>query len=154
MFVTGPNVVKTVTQEDVTSEELGGAETQASKSGVAHLACANEAECLLEIRELFDFIPQNCEDDPPVRPSQDPADRIAGGLNDIVPTNPNLPYDMLDVIRHVVDEGRLFVIHPDYSEIIIVRFSHIVLRSFSFMANQPYVLNGWIIHDVPLHAVR
>lgn len=154
MFVTGPNVVKTVTQEDVTSEELGGADTHASKSGVAHLACANEAECLLKIRELFDFIPQNCEEDPPVRPSQDPPDRIAEGLNDIVPTNPNLPYDMLDVIRHVVDEGRFFEIHPDYAENIIVGFSHIGGRSVGIVANQPAVLAGVLDIDASLKAAR
>ena len=154
MFVTGPNVVKTVTQEDVTSEELGGADTHASKSGVAHLACENEVVCLLKIRELFEFIPQNCEEDPPFRPTDDPADRVVESLNELVPTNPNQPYDMHDVIRLVVDDERFFEIHPDFAPNIIVGFAHIGGRSVGIVANQPAVLAGVLDIDASIKGAR
>ncbi len=142
MFVTGPDVVKTVTQEDVTHEELGGASTHASKSGVAHVTCGNDVDCLLRIRDLFDFIPQNCEEPPPRQPTDDPADRAEAALDTLVPENPNKPYDMHDVIRHVVDDGRFFEIHRDYAENLIVGFAHLGGRSVGIVANQPSVLAG------------
>lgn len=154
MFVTGPHVVKTVTQEDVTSEELGGAETHASKSGVAHLACETEAECLLKIRELFDFIPQNCEDPPPTFETDDMSERESEQLDTIIPSNPNKPYDMHEVIRELVDNGRFFEIHPDFAQNIIVGFVHIGGRSVGIVANQPAVLAGVLDIDASLKAAR
>lgn len=154
MFVTGPEVVKTVTQETVTSEELGGAETHASRSGVAHLALDNEIECLLKIRELFDFIPQNCEDPPPTRITRDPSDRADAELDRLIPENANKPYDIHDVIRRVVDDGRFFEIHPDYAANIVVGFAHLGGRSVGIVANQPSVLAGVLDIDASLKGAR
>ena len=142
MFVTGPDVVKTVTQEDVTHEELGGASTHASKSGVAHVTCGNDVECLLRIRDLFGFIPQNCEEPPPHLPTDDPPDRAEAALDRLVPENPNKPYDMHDVIRPIVDDGRFFEIHKDYAENLLCGFAHLGGRSIGIVANQPGVLAG------------
>ncbi len=142
MFVTGPDVVKTVTHEDVSFEDLGGAETHATKSGVAHMACDSDAECLLRIRELFDFIPQNCEDPPPAGRSDDPVDRRIPELDHVVPENPNKPYDMRDVIRRIVDDGRFYEIHAEYAENLLVGFAHIGRRSVGIVANNPAVLAG------------
>ena len=154
MFVTGPNVVKTVTQEEVTAEELGGADTHASKSGVAHLACENEVECLLKIRDLFRFIPQNCEDPPPVVDSGDPADRADSELDSLVPENPNKPYDMHDVIRRIVDGGRFFEIHSQYAPNLVVGFAHLGGRSVGIVANQPAVLAGVLDLDAGIKGAR
>ena len=142
MFVTGPNVVKTVTQEDVSAEDLGGAATHASKSGVCHVTAANDVDCLLKIRELFHYIPQNCDDPPPVTATSDPADRADEALDTLVPLNPNRPYDMHDVIRRVVDEGRFFEIHADYAPNLIVGFAHLGGGPVGIVANQPAVLAG------------
>src|ERR671912_2494893 len=102
MFVTGPNVVKTVTHENVTAEELGGATTHSTKSGVTHFACANEVECLQQVKKILSYLPQNCEDDAPVYPYT-AGDELRPALNDIIPANPNQPYDMRDVIDAIVD---------------------------------------------------
>ncbi len=142
MFVTGPNVVKTVTNEEVTQEELGGADTHASKSGVAHLACVNEADCLLKIRELLSYLPSNCEDGAPRKPTDDPTDREDTELDTLVPENPNKPYDMHDVIGRVVDEGRFFEIHPDFAPNIVVGFARLGGQTVGIVANQPAVLAG------------
>jgi len=142
MFVTGPNVVKTVTHEDVTFEDLGGAATHASKSGVAHMACENDVECLTRIRELLEFIPQNCEEPPPDGPGGDPPDRQDSALDTLVPENPNRPYDMGDVIHRIVDHGRFYEIHADYAPNIIVGFAHLGGRSVGIVANNPGVLAG------------
>ena len=154
MFVTGPDVVKTVTQEDVTHEELGGASTHASKSGVAHVTCGNDVECLLRIRDLFDFIPQNCEEPPPLFPTNDPPDRAEAALDTLVPENPNKPYDMHDVIRHIVDDGRFFEIHKDYAENIICGFAHLGGRAIGIVANQPGVLAGVLDISASLKGAR
>lgn len=154
MFVTGPHVVKTVTQEDVTSEELGGADTHATKSGVAHMACDTEAECLLRIRELFDFIPQNCEDPPPTATVADTSDRSSEALNHLVPENPNKPYDMRDVISEIVDNRRFLEIHADYAPNILIGFAHIGGRSIGIVANQPAFLAGVLDIDASLKAAR
>ncbi len=154
MFLTGPNVVKTVTQEDVTSEELGGADTHASKSGVAHLACENEGDCLLRIRDLFNYIPQNCEEQPPFVATNDPDDRADAELDTLVPENPNKPYDMHEVIRRVVDEGQFFEIHPDYAPNLIVGFAHLGGRSIGVVANQPAVLAGVLDIDASVKGAR
>ncbi len=142
MFVTGPNVVKTVTHETVTSEELGGAMTHASRSGVAHFACDSEAACLGAIRALLSFIPQNNADDPPVRKSTDDPGRRDPGLDTIIPDNPNKPYDMGDVIRRVVDNGEFFEVHEEYARNILVGFARLDGKPVGIVANQPSVLAG------------
>ena len=141
MFVTGPNVVKTVTQEDVTSEELGGASTHSTKSGVTHFSCANEVECINNIKQLLSYIPQNCEEDAPVYPYE-PGDESRKELNKIVPDNPNQPYDMREVIEGVVDEGSFFEVHKNYAENIVVGFARLAGRSIGIVGNQPASLAG------------
>lgn len=142
MFVTGPNVVKTVTHEEVTSEELGGAVTHNTKSGVAHFATANDAICLQEIRKLMSYIPQNCEEKVPNIPSKDPDSAKAKALETIVPLNPNKPYDMHDVIQGIVDKDSFFEVQKDYAESIIVGFARLGGRSVGIVANQPLSMAG------------
>jgi propionyl-CoA carboxylase beta chain len=142
MFVTGPNVVKTVTNEEVTQEELGGADAHATKSGVCHRAFANEGALLLGIRELLSYLPSNCEDGAPLAPTTDPASRADEALDTLVPTNPNKPYDIKQVIGRVVDDGRFFEIHGDYAENLVVAFARLGGRSVGIVANQPAVLAG------------
>ncbi|WP_456425422.1 acyl-CoA carboxylase subunit beta [Rhodocaloribacter sp.] len=154
MFVTGPNVVKTVTQEDVTFEELGGADTHATKSGVAHVTCANDVDCLLRIRELMNYIPSNCEDPPPVIAAADPANRADETLDAVVPANPNKPYDMREVITRIVDGGRFFEIHADYAPNIVVGFAHLGGRSVGIVANNPAVLAGVLDIDSAVKGAR
>jgi propionyl-CoA carboxylase beta chain len=141
MFVTGPNVVKTVTHENVTAEELGGALTHSSKSGVTHFACVNELECINHIKTLLSYIPQNCEDEAPRLPYT-PGNEKRPQLNDIVPANPNQPYDMRDVISGVVDEASFFEVHKNYAENIVVGFARIGGRSIGIVGNQPASLAG------------
>jgi len=142
MFVTGPKVVKTVTHEEVTSEELGGADTHAQKSGVAHFACDDEMETIRTIRELISYMPQNNLEDAPFKGTDDPNDRMNPELNTIIPENPNKPYDMRDVLRHVVDDGTILEVHKDWAENIIVGFARLGGRSVGLIANQPSVLAG------------
>ncbi|HEX4887415.1 MAG TPA: acyl-CoA carboxylase subunit beta [Luteibaculaceae bacterium] len=141
MFVTGPNVVKTVTHEEVTSEELGGANTHATKSGVTHFACSNGVEALMKIRQLLSYLPQNCEEDAPVEPYT-PADERRLKLDNIVPENPNQPYDIRDVILETVDADSFFEVHKDYAENIVVGFARLAGRSIGIVANQPAYLAG------------
>jgi len=142
MFVTGPNVVKTVTHEEVTAEELGGAVTHATKSGIAHFACENEIECLQTIRKLLSFIPSNNMDDPPVVECRDDVTRMDPELESIIPENPAKPYDIKEVIRHVVDDSEFFEVHQSYAENIVVGFARIGGKSVGVVANQPSVLAG------------
>jgi propionyl-CoA carboxylase beta chain len=142
MFVTGPNVVKTVTHEVVTSEELGGATTHATKSGVAHFACENEADVIAKLKRLLQYIPQNNCEDPPIVECTDPLDREDDELNQIVPDNPNQPYEIKDVINHVVDAGSFFEVHEEFAQNIVVGFAHLGGRSVGVIANQPAVLAG------------
>ncbi len=142
MFVTGPNVVKTVTHEEITHDELGGAMVHASKSGVAHLVGNNEAETLLLTRKLMSFIPQNNLDEVPMIESNDPDDRMDEELNYIVPDNPNKPYDIKDVITRIVDNGDFFEIMPDYAMNIVIGFARLGGRSIGIIANQPAYLAG------------
>ncbi|MCI5057789.1 MAG: acyl-CoA carboxylase subunit beta [Flavobacteriales bacterium] len=142
MFVTGPNVVKTVTHEEVTSEELGGANTHASKSGVTHFASANEMECISSLRKMLGYIPQNCEEETPRVPYEHDGSELRRALNDIIPENANQPYDMRDVITGVVDEESFFEVHKDYAENIVVGFARIAGQSIGIVANQPAVLAG------------
>ena len=141
MFVTGPNVVKTVTQEEVTSEELGGAQTHASKSGVTHFACANEAECILQIKQLMSYIPSNCEEDPPSL-EYEMGDEVRNELDNILPDNPNQPYDMHDVINGIIDKDSFLEVHKDFAENIICGFARLAGRSIGIVANQPMSMAG------------
>ncbi len=142
MFVTGPNVVKTVTHEEVTHEELGGAMTHASKSGVTHLTAVNEVDCLNKLRKLLSYIPQNCEEPAPILPYKTSFNERRESLNEIIPDNPNLPYDMRDVIFDLVDEHSFFEIHKDFAENIVVGFARLAGRSIGIVANQPAFLAG------------
>ncbi|MEA3290867.1 MAG: acyl-CoA carboxylase subunit beta [Pseudomonadota bacterium] len=142
MFVTGPDVVKTVTHEEVTAEELGGAATHASRSGVSDRAFENDVEALLMTRSFFNFLPANNREKPPVRPVGDSADRTEPSLDTLVPDNPNKPYDMLELIRKVVDEEEFFEIKPDYAQNIVVGFGRLQGSTVGIVANQPMVLAG------------
>ncbi|RPD40008.1 acyl-CoA carboxylase subunit beta [Chitinophaga barathri] len=141
MFVTGPNVVKTVTHEEVTSEALGGAHTHATKSGVTHFACANEVECIRNIKEMLSYMPQNCEDTAPVYPYEG-GNESRPALNNMIPENPNQPYDMKEVISELTDAGSFLEVHKDFADNIIVGFARIAGRSIGIVANQPAVLAG------------
>ncbi len=141
MFVTGPNVVKTVTHETVTSEELGGAQTHASKSGVTQFACTNELECIDHLKKLLSYMPQNCEEEAPVYPYE-ASDETRAALNTIIPDNPNQPYDMKEVIDAVVDADSFLEVHKDFAENIVVGFARLAGRSIGIVANQPACLAG------------
>ncbi|HEV2459211.1 MAG TPA: acyl-CoA carboxylase subunit beta, partial [Ktedonobacterales bacterium] len=142
MFVTGPNVLKTVTHEEVTFEELGGATVHNSTSGVAHFSMPSEAECLRAIRTLLSYLPSNNVDDPPLLPSDDPPDRADHELDDIIPDNPNRPYDIKDVIRRVVDRGSFFEVQELWAQNIVVGFARLGGRPVGIVAQQPTVLAG------------
>jgi len=142
MFVTGPKVVKTVTHEEVTSEELGGADSHATKSGVAHFAMDSEVETIEGIKRLLAFIPSNNQEDPPFQPTDDPTDRADEELNSIVPDNPNKPYDMIEIIRRVVDKGDFFEVHREWAKNIVVGFARLGGKSVGIIANQPAVMAG------------
>jgi len=154
MFVTGPNVVKTVTHEDVTMEELGGADTHSAKSGVAHFASDSEPECLQSIRDLFRFIPSNNLGDPPRGSAKDPRDRREESLLEVVPDNANKPYDMHDVISRVVDDGEFYEVQREYAENIICGFAHLGGYGIGVVANQPAVLAGVLDINASLKAAR
>lgn len=154
MFVTGPNVVKTVTHEEVTSEELGGASAHSTKSGVAHFAEENDAICLQELRKLMRYIPQNCEEKPPQAESKAPDKAKAEKLDDIVPDNPNKPYDIKDVIEGIVDKDSFMEVHEHYADNIVVGFARIDGRSVGVVANQPLSLAGVLDIDASLKGAR
>ncbi len=141
MFVTGPNVVKTVTHEEVTSEELGGASTHSTKSGVTHFTYANEIECINGLKKLLSYIPQNCEEDAPSLPYT-AGDEKREKLNSIIPQNPNQPYDILEVISGTVDGNSFHEVHKDYAENIVVGFARMAGKSIGIVANQPAFLAG------------
>jgi propionyl-CoA carboxylase beta chain len=142
MFVTGPDVIKTVTHEDVTKERLGGAETHNSVSGVAHFLAHDDAECLRMIRELLSYIPPNNRDDPPQRATSDPIDRADPSLDTLVPADSHVPYDIKDIIHRVVDDGEFFEIHEHWAKNIVVGFARMDGRSIGVVANQPAFLAG------------
>jgi propionyl-CoA carboxylase beta chain len=154
MFVTGPNVVKTVTHEDVTQEELGGAMTHASKSGVAHFAAHDEVEALLTIRTMLGYMPQNNREHPPEIDLDDPADRRDFTLNAIIPDSPNKPYDMKEVIGRIVDERSFLEVHADYATNIIVGFARLGGRAVGIVANQPASLAGVLDIDASTKGAR
>lgn len=142
MFVTGPNVVKSVTHEDVTFEELGGAQIHNSKSGVAHFACSSEADCIRMIRQLMAYLPSNNVDDPPRIAPTDTPKRAESALDTIIPDNPNKPYDMTSVIKYIVDDGDFFEVHEHFAKNILVGFARLNGRSVGIVAQQPRALAG------------
>jgi propionyl-CoA carboxylase beta chain len=141
MFVTGPNVVKTVTHEEVSSEDLGGASAHSTKSGVTHLTYGNEIECINGLKDMLSYMPQNCEEDAPSVPYE-MADESRTELNAIIPANPNQPYDIKEVIEHTVDADSFYEIHKDFAENIVVGFARLAGKSVGIVANQPAFLAG------------
>ncbi len=154
MFVTGPDVVKTVTHEVVTQEALGGADTHTHKTGVADLAYNNDIEVLLQTRRLYNFLPLSNKAGVPWRPTNDPADRVEMSLNTLVPDNANRPYNMKELLERVVDEGDFFEIQPDYAKNIIVGFARMEGHTVGFVANQPMFLAGCLDIDASRKAAR
>jgi propionyl-CoA carboxylase beta chain len=154
MFITGPDVIKTVTHEEVTKEELGGAATHATKSGVSHFTVPNDAACLLGIRELLSFLPSNNLEDPPPANSTDPPDRCEEMLAELVPFDPNKPYDIKRLITNVVDDGRFFEVHEEFARNIVVGFARFANQSVGIVANQPAYLAGVLDIDASLKAAR
>lgn len=154
MFVTGPNVVKTVTHEEITSEDLGGAVTHATKSGVAHFAAENELDCLMKIRKLFSYLPSNNMEDPPYIQTDDVTDRCEETLKTIIPDNPNKPYNIKDVISLITDGGDFFEVHEGYAQNIVVGFARLGGKSVGIVANQPAVLAGVLDIDSSLKGAR
>jgi propionyl-CoA carboxylase beta subunit len=154
MFITGPDVIETVTHEQVTKEELGGAMTHNATSGVAHFAVTDDRECIALIRELLSFLPSNNLDDPPRVATSDPADREDDALGRVVPESPNQPYDMLDVIHAVVDEGYFLEVHQHYAKNLIVGFARFDGQPVGLVANQPAVLAGTLDIDASVKGAR
>ncbi len=154
MFVTGPDVVKTVTHEVVTAEELGGAVTHTTKSSVADCAFENDVDALLNLRRFVDFLPLSNRERPPSRPTADPADRVEIGLDTLVPDSPNKPYDMRELIEKVVDEGDFFELQPSYARNILIGFGRLQGHTVGFVANQPMVLAGCLDIDSSRKAAR
>ena len=142
MFVTGPEVIKTVTHEDVTKEDLGGAATHASKSGVAHFTGSDEEQTLMMVRELMSFIPSNNMEEPPAKISTDPDSRVDAALNQVVPVDPNKPYDMKDIIHKIVDDEHFLEVQPHYAANIVVGFARMGGKPVGIVANQPQHLAG------------
>ena len=154
MFVTGPKVVKTVLNETVSIEDLGGAKVHASKSGVAHFISNNEAETMLLIRMLLSYLPSNNMEDPPCNPTTDPNNRRCDVLNEIIPDNPNKPYDMLDVIHPIVDDGEFLQVMSNFAQNLIVGFARMNGHPIGIVANQPKVLAGVLDIDASVKAAR
>jgi acetyl-CoA carboxylase carboxyltransferase component len=154
MHITGPDVIKAVTREEVTSEELGGAMVHNARSGVAHFAAADEEESFRQIRKLISFLPQNNMEDPPFVPSDDPADRMDEELDTLVPDNPNKPYDMKDVIRRVADDGDFFEVQEHWAQNIIIGFARLGGHSAGIVAQQPMILAGVLDIDSSTKAAR
>jgi len=154
MFVTGPDVIKTVTHEDVTKEALGGAETHAGTSGVAHVVAESDADCLLKIRTLLSYLPSNNRQDPPRVKPTDPVDREDAELDRYVPESPNQPYDMIGLLRRVVDDGDFFEIHADFAKNLVVGFARLGGRPVGLVANQPDHLAGVLDIDASVKGAR
>ncbi|MCY1720018.1 acyl-CoA carboxylase subunit beta [Prolixibacteraceae bacterium Z1-6] len=154
MFVTGPEVIKTVTHEDVTKEELGGANTHNAKSGVAHFNGSDEDQTLMMIRELLSFLPSNNLEDPPVKPTVDPSDRMEESLQEIVPADPNKPYDMHDIIQNVIDNKHFLEVQQQYAQNIIVGFARFAGKPVGIVANQPAHLAGVLDINSSVKAAR
>lgn len=153
MFVTGPNVVKTVTHEEVSSEDLGGASTHATKSGVAHFTAANEIDAIRQLRQLVGYIPGNCEEEPPMLPYS-PGDESRPGLDSIIPDNPNQPYDIRQVMNAVIDPDSSMEVHAEYARNMVIGFARVAGRTVGCVANQPSVLAGVLDIDASTKAAR
>ncbi len=154
MFVTGPDVVKTVTHEEVTKEDLGGADTHNRKSGVAHFKVHDEAAMVALLRKLLSYLPQNNLEEAPRRPTADPADRLCEDLEELVPTNPNKPYDIKAVVRSLADDGDFLEVQPDFAGNIVIGFVRLDGHSVGVVANQPMVLAGCLDVDSSIKAAR
>ena len=154
MFVTGPNVVKTVTHEEVSAEELGGAVAHAIKSGVTHFACENELECLNSIKKILKYIPQNCEEDAPSYPYASGQNEMRPVLATLLPENSNTPYDMRDIVAAVVDADSFLEVHKDFAENMVVGFALLAGRSIGIVANQPAFLAGVLDNNASIKAAR
>ncbi len=154
MFLTGPDVIKTVTNEDVTKEDLGGCSVHNSTSGVAHFATENDTDCIIKIRELMSYLPQNNMEEAPFKATIDDANRIEPNLETIVPDNPNMPYDMKDVIKKIVDDGHFFEVHEDFAKNIVVGYARLNGKTIGIVANQPQVLAGALNVDASVKAGR
>lgn len=154
MFITGPDVIKTVTHEEVTKEELGGAHTHAAKSGVCHFVSPNDAACLLRIRELLSYLPSNNLDDPPLGTSDDDPGREEESLDALVPVDPNKPYDIKRLIEAVVDDGKFFEVQNEYAKNIVVGFARLANHSVGIVANQPAYLAGVLDIDASVKGAR
>jgi len=154
MFITGPDVIKAVTHEEVTKEALGGAHTHATKSGVAHFATPDDRSCLLLLRDLLGYLPGNNQEDPPLRASADPVDRIAPEIDHAVPEDPSKPYDIRNVIKGAVDDGTLLEVHADFARNMVVGFARLGGRPVGIVANQPAVLAGCLDIDASVKAAR
>jgi propionyl-CoA carboxylase beta chain len=154
MFITGPDVIKTVTHEEVTKDQLGGAHTHNETSGVAHFMCRDDAECLSMVRELLSFIPSNNLEDPPRKACTDPIDRVDEKLDALIPDQSNLPYDMKDVIHTVVDDGYFFEIHEHYAKNMVVGFARFNGKPVGIVANQPAMLAGTLDINASVKGAR
>ncbi len=154
MFITGPEVIKTVTHEEVSKEQLGGAMTHASRSGVSHFTEPDELSCIARLRELLAFMPSNNAEDPPMRPTQDPPDRADDALDSVVPLESNKPYDIKKIINAVVDDRNFVEVHKDYAKNIVCGFAHFEGRSTGIVANQPMHLAGCLDIDASIKAAR
>ncbi len=154
MFLTGPEVVRTVTREEVTPEELGGAATHTTRSGVADLAFANDVEALMMARRIIGFLPASNREQPPVVPTEDRADRAEPSLDTLIPDNPNTPYDMTELITKVVDDGDFFELQPDYARNIVIGFARMQGSTVGVVANQPLVLAGCLDIKSSIKAAR
>ncbi|MGA2695788.1 MAG: acyl-CoA carboxylase subunit beta [Terriglobales bacterium] len=154
MFITGPDVIKTVTHEEVTKDELGGAETHNETSGVAHFMAHDDAECLSMVRELLSFIPSNNLDDPPRKACTDPIDRADESLDRVIPDQSNQPYDIKDIIRSVVDDGYFFEVHEHYAKNIVVGFARLNGKPVGIVANQPAFLAGTLDINASVKGAR
>ncbi len=154
MFVTGPEVVKTVTHEEVSAEELGGADTHTTRSGVADLAFANDVDALLMVRRFYGYLPLNNRESPPARPGDDPPDRTDLSLDTLVPDNPNQPYDIKELIVKTADDGDFFELQPDYAQNIVIGFGRMDGQTVGFVANQPLVLAGCLDIRSSIKAAR
>lgn len=154
MFVTGPKVVKTVTHEELTPEDLGGASVHSAKSGVAHFVAENDLEAIELVKRLLDYIPSNNAEPAPYKPTKDPIDRESEKLNEIIPANPNQPYDIKEVIKEVADDGVFLEVHENYAENIVVGFIHLGGMSIGVVANQPMVLAGVLDIEASKKAAR
>ncbi len=154
MFITGPDVIKAVTREEVSFEELGGAMTHNTKSGVAHFAAEDEGDALMLVRQMLSYMPQNNMEDPPFVPTADPADRMDAELDAIVPDNPNKPYDIKEIIHHVVDDGEFLEVHEHWARNIVVGFARLGGFSVGILANQPMALAGVLDIDSSTKGAR